>query len=100
MGTLCRICATAFACSGKVRVHGDRDHRAGVGIGAKHGYLLGRQCSALGPMPYRDPDRLVNCRRQSQVPQMSISYPNFLDWREQNQVFESIAAMQVFAVLI
>ena len=25
---------------------------------------------------------------------MSISYPNFLDWREQNKVFSGIAAMQ------
>src|SRR5919205_3976821 len=49
----------------------------------------------LRPLPFKDPDRLVRLGEWSkQVPGMSISYPNFLDWREQNRVFESLAATQ------
>ncbi|MEJ7710153.1 MAG: hypothetical protein WKF84_09885 [Pyrinomonadaceae bacterium] len=50
----------------------------------------------LRPLPYEDLDRLVRLSEDSpQVPQMSISYPNFLDWREQNQVFSGFAAVQI-----
>src|SRR5919107_3747765 len=36
----------------------------------------------LRPLPYKDPDRLVRLGEWSrQVPGMSISYPNFKDWR-------------------
>jgi putative ABC transport system permease protein len=49
----------------------------------------------LRPLPYEDPDRLVRLSEWSQqVPGMSISYPNFRDWREQNKVFTGIAATQ------
>jgi putative ABC transport system permease protein len=49
----------------------------------------------LRPLPYRDPDKLVRLGEWSkQVPGMSISYPNFKDWRERNRVFEGLAATQ------
>jgi putative ABC transport system permease protein len=49
----------------------------------------------LRPLPFQDPDRLVRLSEWSQqVPTMSISYPNFKDWREQNRVFDGIAATQ------
>jgi putative ABC transport system permease protein len=49
----------------------------------------------LRPLPYRDPDKLVRLGEWSkQVPGMSISYPNFKDWRERNRVFDGLAATQ------
>ena len=49
----------------------------------------------LRPLPYKDPDKLVRLGEWSkQVPQMSISYPNFIDWRERNRVFDGLAATQ------
>jgi putative ABC transport system permease protein len=49
----------------------------------------------LRPLPYKDPDKLVRLGEWSkQVPGMSISYPNFKDWRERNHVFEGLAATQ------
>jgi putative ABC transport system permease protein len=49
----------------------------------------------LRPLPYKDPDRLVRLGEWSrQVPGMSISYPNFKDWRERNRVFDGLAATQ------
>src|SRR6266851_2020301 len=66
-----------------------------LGIGANTAIFSVVNAALLRPLPYADPDRLVRLTEDSpNVPQMSISYPNFLDWREQNKVFSGIAAMQ------
>src|SRR5256712_11282568 len=66
-----------------------------LGIGANAAIFSVVNAALLRPLPYTDPDKLVRLTEDSpQVPQMSISYPNFLDWREQNKVFSGIAAMQ------
>jgi putative ABC transport system permease protein len=49
----------------------------------------------LRPLPFIDPDRLVivsETARRDTVERRSASYPDFVDWRDQNQVFEQIAA--------
>jgi predicted permease len=43
----------------------------------------------LRPLPFKDADRLVVVR-QGKTP--TFSYPDFLDWREQKQIFEDFAA--------
>ena len=66
-----------------------------LGIGANTAIFSVVNAALLRPLPYADPDRLVRLSEDSpNVPGMSISYPNFLDWREQNRVFSGIAAMQ------
>ncbi len=48
----------------------------------------------LRPLPYPDSDRLVvldETALKRGINSMSVSYPNFLDWRERNTVFEDIA---------
>ncbi|HVG38018.1 MAG TPA: ABC transporter permease [Pyrinomonadaceae bacterium] len=66
-----------------------------LGIGANTAIFSVVNAVLLRPLPYADPDRLVRLSEDSpQVPQMSISYPNFLDWRAQNTVFSGLAAMQ------
>jgi putative ABC transport system permease protein len=66
-----------------------------LGIGANTAIFSVVNAALLRPLPYADPDRLVRLSEDSpNVPQMSISYPNFVDWREQNKVFSGIAAMQ------
>src|SRR5207247_9323064 len=66
-----------------------------LGIGANAAIFSVVNAALLRPLPYADPDKLVRLTEYSpNVPQMSISYPNFLDWREQNKVFSGIAAMQ------
>jgi putative ABC transport system permease protein len=43
----------------------------------------------LKPLPYPNADRLAIMNEQTQTgSQMSVSWPNFKDWRDQNQVFE------------
>nr|MBA2732359.1 ABC transporter permease [Acidobacteriota bacterium] len=67
----------------------------GLGIGVNTAIFSVVNAALLRPLPYDDPDRLAWLSEDSpQVPQMSISYPNFLDWREQNTVFSGIAATQ------
>ncbi|MCA1591407.1 MAG: ABC transporter permease [Acidobacteria bacterium] len=66
-----------------------------LGIGANTAIFSVVNGVLLRPLPYQDPDRLVRLSEWSQqVPGMSISYPNFVDWREQNHVFEGLAATQ------
>ncbi|MGB8507368.1 MAG: ABC transporter permease, partial [Pyrinomonadaceae bacterium] len=66
-----------------------------LGIGANSAIFSVINGVLLRPLPFADPDRLVRLSEWSQqVPGMSISYPNFTDWREQNHVFEGIAATQ------
>src|SRR2546428_6535764 len=66
-----------------------------LGIGANAAIFSVVNAARLRPVPYADSDKLVRLSEDSpQVPQMSISYPNFLDWREQNKVFSGIAGMQ------
>src|SRR5436305_14190736 len=45
----------------------------------------------LRPLRYQESDRLVFLsERNPQLKGMSIAWPNFHDWRSQNQVFEQL----------
>jgi putative ABC transport system permease protein len=66
-----------------------------LGVGANTAIFSVVNGVLLRPLPFKDPDRLVRLGEWSQqVPGMSVAYPNFLDWREQNHVFEGLAATQ------
>jgi putative ABC transport system permease protein len=48
----------------------------------------------LRPLPYADPDRLIVLNEiHPRIGTISVSYPNFLDWRAQNHVFSGMAVM-------
>jgi putative ABC transport system permease protein len=65
----------------------------GLGIGANTAIFSVVNSLLLDILPYEESDRLVWLRESSEVLEgMSISYPNFVDWRDQNQSFEAIAA--------
>ncbi|HEV3469202.1 MAG TPA: ABC transporter permease [Pyrinomonadaceae bacterium] len=67
-----------------------------LGIGANTAIFSVVNAVLLRPLPYPEPERLVRLSEDSErVPGMSVSYPNFLDWREQQTVFEQMAAMQL-----
>ncbi len=62
-----------------------------LGIGANTAIFTVVNAVLLRPMPYEDSGRLVFISERSpQLEGMSISYPNFLDWREQNGCFENL----------
>ena len=66
-----------------------------LGIGANTAIFSVVNGLLLRPLPFNEPDKLVqvweaNLRRGRNT--IQASYPNFADWRDQNQVFEQIAA--------
>ena len=65
-----------------------------LGIGANTALFSVVNAVLLRPLPYKDPDRLVILWEKTTTQDTSVSYPNFQDWREQNQSFEEITAFR------
>jgi putative ABC transport system permease protein len=66
-----------------------------LGIGATTAIFSVVNAIVLRPLPYQNPDRLVMVwmdNRKLGIDQDWHSYPNYLDYRDHNQTFETIAA--------
>ena len=67
-----------------------------LGIGASTAIFSFINGVLLRPLPFKDPDRLVFVGGKSQRQEtgfLQISFPSYLDIREQNEVFEDLAAI-------
>jgi putative ABC transport system permease protein len=65
-----------------------------LGIGANTAIFSVVNAVLLRPLPYRDPDRIVTIRNYSSHPILDgANGADFLDWREQANVFEQVAAL-------
>ncbi|HYJ88118.1 MAG TPA: ABC transporter permease [Pyrinomonadaceae bacterium] len=68
-----------------------------LGIGANTTLFSFVNGVLLRPLPYKDADRLVvldETAPKQGIESFAVSYPNFVDWRQQNQVFEDIGIYQ------
>ncbi len=65
-----------------------------LGIGANAAIFSVVNATLLRPLPFDDPDRLIMIRETKlpQFPEFSVSPGNFLDWKNQNTVFERLVA--------
>ena len=62
-----------------------------LGIGASVTTFGLVDATLLAPLPYRDSDRLVSVYEVVPVmPRSNLSYPDYLDWKRQNQVLSSL----------
>jgi putative ABC transport system permease protein len=66
-----------------------------LGIGANSAIFSVVNTVLLSPLPYKDPDRLVMVWEDDTkggYPRDTPAVANYIDWRDQNQVFEGMAA--------
>jgi putative ABC transport system permease protein len=67
-----------------------------LGIGANTAIFSVVNTVLLRPLPYKDPDRLAMVWEENSkqgFPRDTPATANYIDWRDQNHVFESMAAM-------
>ncbi len=63
-----------------------------LGIGANTAIFSVIYAVLLKPLPYPDPDRVVILTESDQnQPSISVSFPDYIDWKRENSVFEEIA---------
>jgi len=74
-----------------------------LGIGANTAIFSVLNGVVLRPLQFEDPDELVmvwETRMETGLDQGLASYPNFRDWKEQNQVFDGLAAIRSTGVTL
>jgi len=65
-----------------------------LGIGANTAVFSLLYAVLLQPLPYKDPSSLIVLNETTpKVGTVSVSYPNFLDWRSQTRSFSQMAAV-------
>jgi len=63
-----------------------------LGIGANSAIFSVINAVLLQPLPYPEADRIMTLNEFSSGTNTSIAFPDYLDWRHDNKVFEQLAA--------
>ena len=63
-----------------------------LGIGANTAVFSVMNAVLVKSLPYPDIDRLVILRERLPTTPLNVAWPDFADWREQNHVFQQMAA--------
>ena len=62
-----------------------------LGIGASVAIFAFVDAALIKPLPYNDPEHLLFVTETTpEIPRASISYPDYLDWKKLNKVFDSL----------
>jgi putative ABC transport system permease protein len=72
-----------------------------LGIGANTAIFSVVNAVVLSPLPFHEPDRLVviwSRQAQSSATELPISYPDYVDYKEQSRSFEQMAALRMAPV--
>jgi predicted permease len=72
-----------------------------LGIGANTAIFTVIDAVLLRPLPYRDPGKLVLLSEHTpRFPLLSVSYQNFVDWRDQSHSFTAVGGVRNFGVTL
>lgn len=64
-----------------------------LGMGASVAIFAFVDATLIKPLPYKDPTRLVGVFETVPLfPRSNLSYPDYLDWKKMNKVFQSLDA--------
>ena len=66
----------------------------GIGIGANAAIFSVVNASLLRPLPYGDPDRLVQVQARRGADDLGVSWLDYLDWKAQSRAFADLAYFQ------
>lgn len=70
-----------------------------IGIGVNTSMFSVINAVLLRPLPYPEPDRLVWMAESGpEVVNRWVSYPNFVDWRDRNRVFDAMSTLRGWSV--
>jgi putative ABC transport system permease protein len=70
-----------------------------VGIGVNTAMFSVINAVLLQPLPFPEADRIVWMNESGpEIKNRQLSYPNFVDWRQRNQVFESMSLFRGWSV--
>jgi putative ABC transport system permease protein len=71
-----------------------------LGIGANTAIFTAVYGVLLKPLPYGDPGSLVRISETRRGGAWNVSYPNYLDWRARNHVFQEMAIFNTYGRVI